>query len=97
MKMFHVEVISWKSEKKTLASLRMGKMNRNRSLCDTSMNLSTLYDLHMMLIMKFICGQFENPRWPPKYKMAAAKIQDGRRKIRFPTISPKLYLFSKYL
>ena len=57
----------------------------NRSLCDTSMKLST-YNLHMILIMKIICGQFENPRWPQNSKMAAAKIS-------FSPVSPKLYFF----
>ena len=47
----------------------------NRSLCDTSTKLGT-YSLHMILIMKNICSQFE------KSKMVA-KIQDGRHRNQY--------------
>ena len=45
----------------------------NRSLGDTSMKLGTNC-LHMILMIKNVCSQYEIPRWPPKSKMAATKF-----------------------
>ena len=42
----------------------------DRSFCDTSMKIGTDY-LHMILIKKSVCSQFENQIWLPKSKMAA--------------------------